>query len=166
MAANEDIAKIIEQEKMLVFPAFDEETAFALGTLAREIAIAEGLGVVIDVRLWNRPLFYAALPGSTAANPEWARRKINVVQRLMKSTYRLVLEQERPDRAFAPFHAMPIEDYVLAGGGFPITVKGAGVIGAIAVSGLPEREDHNLVVGALCKHLGQDEAGLALSGQD
>lgn len=166
MAANEDIAKIIEQEKTLVFPAFDEETAFALGTLVREIAIAEGLGVVIDIRLWNRPLFYAALPGSTAANPEWARRKINVVRRLLKSTYRLVLEQERPDRSFAPFHAMPIEDYVLAGGGFPITVKGAGVIGAIAVSGLPERDDHNLVVGALCRHLGRDEAGLALSGQD
>lgn len=166
MAASEDISRIIEQEKTLVFPAFDEEAAFALGSLVREMAIADGLGIVIDVRLWNRPLFYAALPGSTAANPEWTRRKINVVQRLMKSTYRLVLEQDRPDRAFAPFHAMPVEDYVLAGGGFPITVKGAGVIGAIAVSGLPERDDHNLVVRALCRHLGQHEAGLALPGQD
>ena len=166
MAADEDIAKIIEQEKTLVFPAFDEEAAFALGSLAREMAIADGLGIVIDVRLWNRPLFYAALPGSTGANPEWARRKINVVQRLLKSTYRLVLEQDRPDRTFAPVHAMPVEDYVLAGGGFPVAVKGAGVIGAIAVSGLPEREDHNLVVSALCRHLGHQEAGLALAASD
>ena len=163
--ANEDIAGIIEQERTLVFSAFDEETAFALGTLTRELAIADGLSVVIDVRLWNRPLFYAALPGTTASNPEWARRKINVVQRLLKSTYRLVLEHDRPDRTFAPMHALPISDYVLAGGGFPITVKGAGVIGAIAVSGLPERDDHNLVVRALCRQLRMDEAGLALPAQ-
>jgi uncharacterized protein (UPF0303 family) len=51
---------------------------------------------------------------------------------------------------------------VLAGGGFPITVKGAGIIGVIAVSGLPEREDHGVVVDALCDHLGIKRKTLAL----
>ena len=53
-------------------------------------------------------------------------------------------------------------DYVLAGGGFPVAVKGAGVIGAICVSGLPERQDHEVIVAALCKHFGLDAAALAL----
>ena len=57
---------------------------------------------------------------------------------------------------------LDIAEYVLAGGGFPVTVKGAGVIGVIAVSGLPEREDHNVVVDALCDHLRADRASLTL----
>ena len=72
----------------------------------------------------DRPLFYAALPGSTAANADWARRKINVVQMFLKSTYRMVLEQQRPDRTFKPGDGLDIADYVLAGGGFPVTVEG------------------------------------------
>ena len=58
----------------------------------------------------------------------------------------MVLEQQRPDRTFKPGSGIDSADYVLAGGGFPVTVKGAGVIGVIAVSGLPEREDHGIVV--------------------
>jgi len=38
-------------------------------------------------------------------------------------------------------------DYATHGGGFPIFLVGTGCIGAITVSGLPERDDHMLVVG-------------------
>jgi uncharacterized protein (UPF0303 family) len=57
---------------------------------------------------------------------------------------------------------LPAEDYVLAGGGFPVSVRGAGVIGAVVVSGLPERGDHGMVVDALCDFLGKDKAALSL----
>ncbi len=40
---------------------------------------------------------------------------------------------------FAPYKALDVADYALAGGGFPIRVSGAGVIGAVIVSGLPQR---------------------------
>jgi uncharacterized protein (UPF0303 family) len=166
MAAREDIAKIIEQEKALGFSAFDEETAFALGTLTREMAIADGLSVIVDVRLWDRPLCYSALPGTAAANFDWARRKINSVQAYHKSTYRMFLEQGASERIFPPDYGLDPADYAIAGGAFPIRVAKAGVIGAVAVSGLPQRDDHNLVVRALCLYLRQDEAGLALPAQD
>ena len=55
---------------------------------------------------------------------------------------------------------------MLAGGGFPVKVKGAGVIGVIAVSGLPEREDHAVVVDALCDHLGIARETMALAAAD
>ncbi len=162
MGVADDIETIAVQERLLVFSSFDEATAFELGSAIRERALAEDLGIVIDIRTFDRPLFYAALPGSTGSNPDWARRKINVVRRFLKSTYRMVLEQQRPDRTFKPGEGIAVSDYVLAGGGFPITVNGAGVIGAIAVSGLPEREDHNVVVDALCDHLGIARGDVAL----
>jgi len=165
MAVADDIALIKRQEETLVFPAFDEAVAFKIGSAIRDRALAENLPVIVDIRLWDRPLFYAAMPGSNASNPDWARRKINVVRRYLRSTYRLVLEQQRPDRTFKVGEGLDISDYVLAGGGFPVTVKGAGVIGVIAVSGLPEREDHGVVVDALCDHLSIDKRGLALSSE-
>jgi uncharacterized protein (UPF0303 family) len=162
LSTEADIRKIADQEAALVFDAFDEAAAFALGSAIRDRALAENLPIIVDIQLWDRPLFYAALPGSTGSNANWARRKRNVVKTFHKSTYRLVLEKARPDRTFPPGEGLDPADYVLAGGGFPITVKGLGVIGAIAVSGLPERQDHAVVVAALCRHLGLEHDAFAL----
>ena len=162
MAVADDIARIAEQEKVLVFDRFDEATAFAIGAAIRERAVAENLPIVVDIQTWDRPLFYAAMPGSTAANTDWARRKRNTVRRFLRSTYRLGLEKARPDRTFPVGEGLDPADYVLAGGGFPIAVREAGVIGVIAVSGLPERQDHAVVVDALCAHLGVDPKQYAL----
>ena len=166
MSVADDIERVKLQEATLVFDAFDEAAAFAVGSRIREKALAEKMPVIVDIRTWDRPLFYAAMPGSNASNPDWARRKINVVKRYLRSTYRMVLEQQRPDRTFKVGEALDIADYVLAGGGFPVTVKGAGVIGVIAVSGLPERQDHEVVVEALCTELGKDYAKLKLAAEE
>lgn len=165
MAVADDIETIKRQEAKLVFDAFDEQAAFAIGSAIRARALKESLPIIVDIRTFDRPLFYAALPGSNGANPEWARRKSNVVKRFLKSTYRMVLEQDRPDRTFRVCEGLDVADYVLAGGGFPVTVKGAGVIGVIAVSGLPERDDHGVVVDALCEYLGHDRDKLTLPAQ-
>ncbi len=165
MAAQDDIRTIARQEAELTFDGFDEARAFALGTAIRDVALARGQGVVIDIRFWHRPLFFAATAGVNAGNHEWVRRKINVVQRFAKSTYRLVLEMNRADSTLEPRHGLDAKDYVLAGGAFPITVPAVGQVGVVAVSGLPQREDHALVVEALCAHLGKDYADYALPSQ-
>jgi uncharacterized protein (UPF0303 family) len=165
MSAADDIARIAEQEKRLVFSAFDEATAFEIGSALRERALAEAMPIVIHISVWDRLLFYAALPGSSGSNADWVRRKVNVVKMFQKSTYRMVLEQNRPDRTFKPDNGLSPNDYVLAGGGFPIIVKNVGAIGVICVSGLPQREDHAVVVDALCDHLGIAREALALATQ-
>ena len=162
MSVADDIARVAKQEKRLAFTAFDEATAFSVGSALRERALTEKLPIVIQISVWDRLLFYAALPGSSSSNFDWVRRKINVVKMFQKSTYRMVLEQNSPDRAFKTGHGLPVTDYVLAGGGFPVVIKGVGAVGAFGVSGLPEREDHGVVVDALCDHLGIERKALAL----
>ena len=63
MDVSGDIAKIARQEATLVFPAFDEATAFAIGSAIRERGLKEKMPIVVDIRTFDRPLFYAALAG-------------------------------------------------------------------------------------------------------
>jgi uncharacterized protein (UPF0303 family) len=163
MATADDIAKIIEQERGLELSEFNENIAFSIGVRVRERALREKLGLVVDIRTWDRQMFYAAMPGTTADNPNWVRRKINTAQRLLKSSYRVALEQNREDRLFAPNRALDGADYVLAGGAFPIRMKGFGPIGCITISGLHERDDHQVGVDAMVDELGLDRAAFALA---
>jgi len=159
---EDDLARVKEQEAVLVLQRFDEAAAFDIGAALRARALSRKAGIVIEIRLWDRPLFYAALEGSTASTGEWARRKLNVVRMFHKSSYRVALEQKREDRTFPVGYGLSSADFVLAGGAFPLRVAGVGVIGAIAVSGLSQREDHEYAFVAMCEHLEQDPKRLAL----
>jgi uncharacterized protein (UPF0303 family) len=59
-------------------------------------------------------------------------------------------------------YGLPAAEYAAAGGSFPITLAGVGVIGSITVSGLTQRADHELVVEALSAELEHDFVELAL----
>jgi len=62
------------------------------------------------------------------------------------------------------YHLSPA-DFAWVGGSFPITLRGTGVIGSVTVSGLPDREDHQIVVDALCDLLGLERAAYRLPRQ-
>ena len=154
MALKEDIRRLAEQERLLAFSRFGPKEAWALGNAVREIGLAQGAPIAIDVSLRDRTLFHCALPGSTTDNAEWIRRKRNTVLRLWRSSYAvgraLALSGETQEAA----HNLPLADYAVHGGGFPLLLHGAGCIGAVTVSGLPQREDHNLVVEGIARVLG------------
>jgi uncharacterized protein (UPF0303 family) len=160
MAAAEDIVLLKKQEQDLVLTEFDEAVAFKLGSAIRDRALVEGRSLVVDIRTWDRQMFFAATAGTSADNAEWVRRKVNTVRRFQRSSYRLVLE--RGEAPFPPQAGADPADYVIAGGGFPIRVKGAGIVGCLTISGLPGRDDHGVAVAALCDHLGLDRATYAL----
>lgn len=162
MSLETDIAQIIRQEEALRFASFSEADAWALGSLMRQTSAERGLPFVIDIRIGNRPLFYTALPGSTPENPDWARRKANTVYRFHKSSYRVGREYQLQGRAFDETRGIVPLDHTTSGGGFPIHLTGTGVVGAVTVSGVPQRDDHEFVVEMLCRFLKQDYRGLAL----
>lgn len=162
MSLDSDIAQIARQEEALRFDRFNEDDAWALGGQMRAAALARGLPFVIDIRIGTRPLFFTALPGTSPDNSEWVRRKVNTVLRFHKSSYRVGREYQREGKPFDTSRGINPMDFAPAGGGFPIHVKGAGVVGVVTVSGVPQREDHGFVVEMLCAFLGIPHEGMAL----
>lgn len=156
--SNTDLIAALErQEQALVFSAFDETTAFELGCALRAAAAAREAAVVIDIRRTDRRLFFAALPGSSGDNDEWARRKSNVTLRFHCSSMLAGAKFAAQGKVLGPDIGLDPMDYAAVGGSFPVRVRGAGVVAAVTVSGLPSREDHALIVGVLGAHLGVDE---------
>jgi uncharacterized protein (UPF0303 family) len=162
MGFSEDLKILVQQQHELQYATFDEEAGWKLGARLRELAASRKLAVVIDVRRFHQPLFYSALPGTTPDNAEWVRRKSNVVARFHKPSYQIGLELQQKQSTLLERYGLPVADYIAHGGSFPLMVFDAGVIGAITVSGLPQREDHELVIEALCAELGKDYGSLAL----
>ena len=150
MGLIEDLERIALQEKELVLPLLDAEIAWQLGSRLRTMAAERNAAVVIDVRRFGQPLFYAAMEGTTPDNVEWVRRKSNVVARFHRSSYAVGLREKQKGQTLHESQGLSISDYATHGGSFPLTVTGAGVVGSVTVSGLPMREDHELVIEALC----------------
>ncbi len=165
MGLSEDVERIALQERELRLPRFDAQTAWELGTRLRRLAQQRGLKLVIDVRRFGQPLFYAALEGTTPDNVEWVRRKNNVVARFHRSSYGVGLSLRAKSVTLLDRYGLPVGDYACDGGAFPITVENAGVVGSVTVSGLPQRADHELVVEALCGMVGRDYADLKLEDE-
>jgi uncharacterized protein (UPF0303 family) len=155
MTTADDLARIALQEQQLQFANFDEETAWRLGGHIRALAVARKLSLVVDIRRFGQPLFYTALPRTTPDNVEWVRRKSNVTARFHRSSYAIGREMEEKKSNLFERYGLPVADYASHGGSFPLRVAGAGVIGSVTVSGLPERADHQLAVEALCSELGR-----------
>ena len=162
MGMTEDLERIALQERELQLPRLDANTAWELGSRLRAMAAERGLPVVIDVRRFGQPLFYSALEGTKPDHAEWVRRKSNVVARFLNSSYIVGLREKLKNQTLAESQGLPIADYATHGGSFPLAVSGAGVIGSVTVSGLPQRADHELVVEALCSLLGHNYADLKL----
>jgi uncharacterized protein (UPF0303 family) len=114
------------------------------------------------VRRFGQQLFYAALDGTTPDNAEWVRRKSNVVARFHRSSYAVGLKMALMNETLLERYGLPVADYATHGGSFPLIVAGTGVVGSATVSGLAQRDDHELVVEALCGLLGRDYAELKL----
>ncbi|WP_024819484.1 heme-degrading domain-containing protein [Arthrobacter sp. 31Y] len=153
MTDSPRLAELRQQEEELVFAAFDNHDAWRLGSLIANHAIASEFGVAIDIRRHNIVLFRCVLPGATSDQEEWIRRKSASVLRFEHST--ALLSEDFAARGHSPVGGgwLAHEDYTLAGGSFPIRVRGAGVIGAITVSGLSSDDDHQLVVDGIRSYL-------------
>ncbi|WP_206311030.1 heme-degrading domain-containing protein [Streptomyces sp. A1499] len=143
------IGELEAQEARLVLPRFTHDDAWALGSLLVELARERAAPVAIDITRGGQQVFHAALPGSTPDNDAWLARKRRVVERYGCSSYLVGSRFRAKGTTFEASSRLDPDVYAAHGGAFPVAVDGAGVIGVVAVSGLPQVEDHALVVEAL-----------------
>jgi uncharacterized protein (UPF0303 family) len=151
------IARIEEQEQRLVLPRFDNDDAWRLGTVLVELARARSAPVTIDIRRNGQQLFHVALPGTSADNDAWIERKVRTVTRFGHASYLVGLRFTAKGTTFEASSRLDPDTYAAHGGAFPLTLAGTGPVGTVTVSGLPQAEDHALVVAALETYLEQPE---------
>jgi len=162
MTIDRDLETIVLQEKRLQFKHFDSELAWTLGNSLKAAAEKRNAAVAIDIQLHGHPLFFFAMRGTTPNNIDWIRRKRNVVLRFHRSSYAIGLTYERDQTTLQAKTGADLRDFATHGGGFPITLEGTGCVGSITVSGLPQREDHMLIVSVLQEYFHIPPEELAL----
>lgn len=154
MDTNVQIQAVEQQEKTLVFDEFNHEIAWLLGNRLVEKAKQENVAVTIDISYHHRQIFHYSFAGTAQTNNRWAERKTNVVYHFAKSSYLIGLQLRSLNTTLYDRYGLKPDEYVACGGSFPITVHGSGVVGAIAVSGLTQEEDHALVTDVIREYLG------------
>jgi uncharacterized protein (UPF0303 family) len=150
MAADDVALEELEaQEDELQFSSFTNTTAWELGCALVDEARRDELRVTIDIRRGDQQLFHVALEGTTPNNDVWIERKNRVVRRFGHSSLYMGVLYDGDDTAFAERERIHPEQFAAHGGAFPIIVRGVGMIGTVTVSGLPQEDDHRLVVTVL-----------------
>jgi uncharacterized protein (UPF0303 family) len=154
----DDILKqLLQEEQELQFASFNEDTAWQIGTQLVERSVSRGLPVTIDITRGGHQLFHASLRGTSADNDEWVKRKVRLVYRFGHSSFYMGQLLKSKGKRIEDAYLLSESDYAPHGGCFPIIVKGTGMVGTLTVSGLPQEDDHKLVVEAIRDFLAQEQ---------
>jgi len=156
MSIAHDLSILNQQEQQLRFPSFNSDTAWQLGCLLRDGFLSLGAGGSVQIELANHLLFACATPSASPGQADWIRRKRNVVHRFARSSYAVGLSLQDEGETLESRHGLELGDYAAHGGGFPILLENTGPVGSVVVSGLPQRDDHCLVVNALASVLNKN----------
>lgn len=145
--------ELATEEARLQFDTLSLEQAWDVGCALRELAVQRSAKVAIEIALRDRVLFHTALPGTDIANANWVRRKRNTVLALGTSTLVVGMKLAKASQTLEERYGLSPPEHASDGGGFPLRLRGLGVIGAITVSGMPSLQDHRLVTDVLARFL-------------
>jgi uncharacterized protein (UPF0303 family) len=149
------LAELTAEEDELQLDRFSNDDAWTLGTALVARARADRLPVAIDITRNGHQLFHAAMTGATPDNDTWIARKAATVHRFGHSSLSVGQRFRELGTTFEDATGLDPERYVAHGGGVPIVVRGVGPVGVAVVSGLPQVEDHRMVVAALRELVGR-----------
>ncbi|MCU1540430.1 MAG: hypothetical protein JWM01_1377 [Arthrobacter sp.] len=143
------IGRIEHEMTTLQFGGFSQNDALDLGLLLVELGTTRNLPIAIDVRRSAHILFHVSLPGATADNGIWVERKSRTAAQYAEPSLLVGLRGRLGGGRIEDNGWFDQSRYAAHGGAFPLYVKGTGAVATVTVSGLPQKEDHDLVVEAL-----------------
>jgi uncharacterized protein (UPF0303 family) len=146
---SELLAQLQHEEDTIQFTAFTNDMAIDLGLRLVQAARQAQQSVTVDICRNGQQLFHCALPGTSADNDEWIQRKCRVVNRFGHSSFYMGVYLKDQNTTIDAKYLLDPATYAPHGGAFPIIVKDVGVVGTVTVSGLPQEDDHRLVVRVL-----------------
>lgn len=155
MSLETQLATIKQQETELALDHFDENIALEIGLAIVAKAQGRGQSILVNVSKGLHTIFQFSMPGTSGANEDFALRKRAVTNLMQFSSIVFMLHKQNGFDYLAHMGGNPRE-FGAHGGAFPLTVKGAGAIGSIVVSGLADDADHNLIVEVLNEMLGRN----------
>lgn len=143
------LAQCEREEERLQFTSFSRADALALGLRLVEDAKAFPDPVAVEITVNGLVVFRYFPDGARLDSELWLARKRRSVELMDMSSLHFLAWLEANGETLEG-RKLPADDYAAGGGGFPIRVRGTGMIGSVCVSGLPDhRDDHRLVTGAL-----------------
>ena len=148
--------ELLAQEARLALPSCSVADALAIGQWLLATAEARSLPVAIEAWHGGRLVFRAARPGTNAHNDLYLAGKRRVVEHFGHSSF---YERQRHEAAGSTFEqatSLGFPEYAPHGGGVPLIVAGTGPVGVVLVSGLPQEQDHALIVEAVEAFLAHD----------
>ena len=154
----DDILKqLLDEERELQFKKFDEIMAWQIGSQLVEHGLKKNLPITVDITRGTHQIFHASLHGTSTDNDEWVKRKVRLAYRFEHSSFYMGQLLKSKGKSIKEAYLLEETDYAPHGGCFPIIVKDTGMVGTITISGLPQEEDHKLVVQAIRDYLAQEQ---------
>ena len=151
------LMQLLQEEQELQFTKFHEDVAWKLGSQLVELARSRNLPVTLDITRGTHQLFHASLRGTSPDNDEWVKRKVRLVYRFGHSSFYIGQLLKSKGKTIEQSYLISENEYAPHGGCFPIIVRDTGIVGTITVSGLPQEEDHKLVIKVLRKYLAEEK---------
>jgi uncharacterized protein (UPF0303 family) len=146
-------AQLLADEERLMLPSLSHEEAWDLGNAFVAVGRSRELPIVVSLTARGQRVFHVGLPGSSADNDDWVRRKGNVVERFGHSSLLVGQQCRDAGTSFEERYGLPEADFAAHGGAFPLRLVDEGLIGVVVVSGLPQVDDHRLAVEVLGAHV-------------
>lgn len=143
------IGRIEGEIHELQFPGFSMDDALNLGLLLVELGKERSLPIAIDITKGEQVLFHVALPGATPDNEHWIRAKQRTAARYEVPSLLVGLRGRLRGGRIEDEGWFDQSRYAAHGGSIPVYVTGVGAVATVTVSGLPQVQDHDLVVEAM-----------------
>ncbi|MDR3248966.1 MAG: heme-binding protein [Treponema sp.] len=153
MDIDQGIGILEKQEEELQFSHFNRQDVWKLGKELVAKVLDNDLQLAVSIRLLNGfTLFQYAPEGTNRDNEYWLNKKYNTVRDLDVSSLLFSLRLKKINQNLQSRSLDPMV-YAWGGGGFPIRVRGTGMVAVAIASGLPHLQDHDVLVESIAKVL-------------